>query len=449
MNRTMSKLSLYVKMIFRLAVGNRLRLLLTVIGMGLGIFIYALGTFLLEGYYYGSLKEATVIPENAMQVRLSPSMYMNQSQMRGELYTLLEQTTPVIVRSEYVQSRIKTMQTTSGKSLQVYGYVQGVTDMMDVGLFYHPEKGNRLVPFELVCGRYLTIQEIQNNETVAVIDEYTAKLLFGDSDPLGQLITLRKSVNDYSSDRIAFTIVGVVKNNYYVERDVRNAEEALFDSSNEMGYTAVVNVNIYCPYDSYKHFGIDESELRETNFFWTLEKKEYSLARYQLKSFIDGLDTSYGVFPTVYDRAYYLDILEKQLEPVRTGVQVASLILLTIAGVSSMSVLFFAMKERMAEIGIKKAFGASFIDIVVQFLYENLLISFIGSVLAVGVAVGVLLGMRGYIVEAFFADFEVVLTAKSLLLPLLIGCLQGCLFSLLPCMIAAGSSVTKALRMDV
>lgn len=63
---------------------------------------------------------------------------------------------------------------------------------------------------------------------------------------------------------------------------------------------------------------------------------------------------------------------------------------LIIAGVGVANIMFVVAKERTREIGIKRAVGAKRSYIIFQFIFESLLIAFIGGVLGLLVSVGLI-----------------------------------------------------------
>jgi len=113
-----------------------------------------------------------------------------------------------------------------------------------------------------------------------------------------------------------------------------------------------------------------------------------------------------------------------------------------------MSIIFFAMKERVYEIGVKKAFGASVIDIVFQFWLENLLIIVISVIVAVFGAVFTVVLCEKYIVENIYRYFEVYISKKNIILPILFGVAQGVFFTSIPCIRYSMLSVVRALKLE-
>jgi putative ABC transport system permease protein len=66
-----------------------------------------------------------------------------------------------------------------------------------------------------------------------------------------------------------------------------------------------------------------------------------------------------------------------------------ALVSLLIGGIGIMNVLLVSVAERVKEIGIRKAVGASALDIIFQFIFESFLLTAIGAFLGVILGVGV------------------------------------------------------------
>ena len=66
---------------------------------------------------------------------------------------------------------------------------------------------------------------------------------------------------------------------------------------------------------------------------------------------------------------------------------------LLVGGIGILAVMLISVKERTREIGIRRAVGATRQDIIRQFLYESLIIGFIGGGLGIVLGVGLVLGL--------------------------------------------------------
>ena len=105
-----------------------------------------------------------------------------------------------------------------------------------------------------------------------------------------------------------------------------------------------------------------------------------------------------------------------------------------------MNILLATVSERTREIGIRRALGATKRDIIVQFLSETLMLTFIGGVL--GIALGSLIPF----LVTYFGHMPTVITGLSLVLAFGISTAVGVVFGLYPAYRAANMDPIESLR---
>jgi len=123
------------------------------------------------------------------------------------------------------------------------------------------------------------------------------------------------------------------------------------------------------------------------------------------------------------------------------------LISLLVGGVGIMNIMYVTVTERTPEIGLRKAMGATKVDITLQFLIESVMITFWGWIL--GVVFG-LMGSYGLTLAANYAgiSWRFAFPVQGILVSLIfsIGC--GLLFGLRPAKQAAKLDPIIALRVE-
>ncbi len=150
------------------------------------------------------------------------------------------------------------------------------------------------------------------------------------------------------------------------------------------------------------------------------------------------------MFPGVEFTASCAEALIKTTKQVNNlimslALMLTGLILLT-GGVGIMNVLIISVKERTREIGLRKALGATSQDILLQFLIEGTLITFISG--SVGLIVGLICA---YTLSRFTISLPVAINSMMLFTSIFILLLVSVFFSFYPALKASKMSPAEAL----
>ena len=122
-------------------------------------------------------------------------------------------------------------------------------------------------------------------------------------------------------------------------------------------------------------------------------------------------------------------------------VAVASISLL-IGGIGIMNIMYVSVKERTKEIGLRMAVGAKGADILMQFLIEAILISITGGIL------GVLLGLGSTVFIEKFLQWPTSVTMYSILISFAVCAVTGIFFGYYPARKASALDPITALRYE-
>jgi putative ABC transport system permease protein len=123
-------------------------------------------------------------------------------------------------------------------------------------------------------------------------------------------------------------------------------------------------------------------------------------------------------------------------------------IALVVGGIGIMNIMLVSVTERTREIGLRKALGATEKDILVQFLFEAILLTAAGGL--VGIILGALLSSGATFVLKQFAGlaWQFVFPVSAMLLGLGVSALVGVVFGIYPARKAAQKSPIEALRYE-
>ena len=120
---------------------------------------------------------------------------------------------------------------------------------------------------------------------------------------------------------------------------------------------------------------------------------------------------------------------------------IASISLL-VGGIGIMNIMLVSVTERTREIGIRLAVGARGMDVLLQFLIEAILLSFVGGL------IGILIGMGASWLVADLMGWPVSVTLDSIILSFLFSTAIGVFFGWYPARKAARLNPIDALRYE-
>jgi putative ABC transport system permease protein len=108
-----------------------------------------------------------------------------------------------------------------------------------------------------------------------------------------------------------------------------------------------------------------------------------------------------------------------------------------------MNIMLVSVTERTREVGIRKAVGATRRDILLQFLLEAIMLSFVGGLL--GIALGI---TSANLISNLSPDFVTKVTPETLALSAGVASAVGLVFGVYPAARAANLRPIEALRYE-
>ena len=115
---------------------------------------------------------------------------------------------------------------------------------------------------------------------------------------------------------------------------------------------------------------------------------------------------------------------------------------LLVGGIGIMNIMLASVLERIKEIGIRRSLGAFQSDINSQFLFESIVISFLGGLVGIFIGVGISL------IIARYADIPTVISAWSIVVSFGVAFIVGLTFGYYPAQKASKLDPIVALRSD-
>jgi putative ABC transport system permease protein len=271
-------------------------------------------------------------------------------------------------------------------------------------------------------GRFINQLELDRKVKVAVLGSSLAEELFGEADPIGQIIT---------AGDIKLTVIGVL-----AERGLVGGEN--YDSRLIVPITVVFQK--FTPSQFARFIGdrvrmiVVELEDQAT-MEDTILQIELLLARRHEVS-LDQPDF------TINTQQDIISTQEATTEAFRTLLAWVAGVSLIVGGIGIMNIMLVSVTERTREIGLRQAVGATPNDVRWQFLTEALLLSLIGGL------IGVFAGIGGAWIFGILGEMRTVVVPASIGLAFSSAAAVGAFFGFYPANRAAQLDPIEALRYE-
>lgn len=280
---------------------------------------------------------------------------------------------------------------------------------------------NHLLSAETVCGSFLTEDQINNSEYKCVIGVDTVGKYF-DCTPeqaIGKKITAT-----IGSKKRQLEIVGIAAKESGIISQVVNefvpeiiylpsgTVQSMTDSTSLSQISVILNDT-----------DTDSTNNAMLNIKRTFSEKHGTDA-VKVENLTENKNSIINILSTV-----------KALLTAIAGISVV------VASIGITNIMFMSVTERKREIGIKKAIGATRLQIGTEFLIEGMTVSVTGCVMGILLSFGLTALIRTYL-----TDFSVTVSPSTVLLALSASMLVGALFSAVPSMKAAGEKPIDCLK---
>ena len=266
----------------------------------------------------------------------------------------------------------------------------------------------------ILQGRFLDAVDMRSRSKVCLITEELAEVVFGRENPIGKNLRVGE---------ISFTVVGVFRERV-----------GTFGLSEIQRYTVLVPFPLMEYYTGDASIDILYAQAATPEDVPGVTREAEAL----LRSRHPG-----GTY-VVQNLSAILNAARSIGTALTIVLLVIGFIALMVSGIGIMNIMLVTVTERTREIGIRKAIGARHREILYQFLIEAILISGIGSLLGILIALAIPVTVRPLLP----GNLRVPVPWLSVVIAFLVACSTGLFSGYLPANQAARLPRTESLRYE-
>ncbi|PTL36215.1 multidrug ABC transporter substrate-binding protein [Candidatus Methylomirabilis limnetica] len=276
--------------------------------------------------------------------------------------------------------------------------------------------------FRVLNGRPFTWQDVDGAAKVALVGDTIVKNLFGGTDPVGQIIRIKK---------VPFTVLGSLS---------PKGQSAWGQDQDDV---------ILIPISTAKRkvLGVSQANARAVGAI-VVQARGPMVMREAEEQVVALLRQRHRLQPEE-DNDFTVRNLVEVFGAQEQAARVMSILLgaiasvsLVVGGIGIMNIMLVSVTERTREIGLRLAVGAKAHDILTQFLVEAVTLSLIGGL------VGIALGLSVSVLISYFAMWSTQISGGAVLMAFAFSALVGICFGYYPARKAAFLDPIEALRYE-
>lgn len=394
---------------------NKLRSFLTILGIVVGIFsIISISTVI--SMLQKSIEEGTsMLGQNTFQIQKFPAMqeggpgsrdrFRNRKDITLDEYYRLKD---LLTVAQYVGAE----QWNFGKVIK-YAGEETNPNVSISGITPEAQPNNKWI---IEDGRAINSSDVEHYSRVCVLGKDVAKKIFHTVDPVGQYVR---------ADGKKLQVIGVYESQGEMFGESRD-NFVVMPITAYQNFYGKTNNSINITVMSHGKDTYDETIESAIGYMRTIRKVPA------------GSENDFEIFSN--------ETIMQTINGIKQGAEIGALVIAAIAllaaGVGIMNIMLVSVTERTREIGIRKAIGAQKKNILLQFLFEAVVLSVSGGIIGIifGIGIGNAAGLLLKATPTF--PFASVLTGVLVCLGI------GITFGTYPAYKAANLDPIEALRYE-
>ena len=399
-----------IRTAFNSIVRNRMRSLLTMLGIIIGVASVIDMVAIGKGAQLQIEEQISAMGTNVIMVHPGAASQGGIRMGASSRQSLTEDDVTALKNGVPSLTAVSPVARTSGQIIGGTGNWQ--TDVYGVNLSYL-----EIRDWQLASGEMFTERDIRASAKKTVIGATIVQELFEGLDPVGAKIRIRN---------VPFTVIGVLseKGQEAMGRDQDDLILAPYTTVlNRMGGTRYIN-QIIASVDDKDNIEAAQQDIE------TVLRRSHKLTGNQEDDFRIMTQTE------IMSRATQMSSVMTMLLGAIAGVS------LIVGGIGIMNIMLVSVTERTREIGIRMAIGAQNRDILMQFLIESVVLSVIGGLVGITFAILLAWGAQQWFGLRTAVDSGVIVMA------FLFSAVVGIFFGFYPARKASGLHPIDALRYE-
>lgn len=388
------------KMAIKSIVSNKLRAVLTMLGIIIGVVALVVLVSLVSGTTDTVTESVSSLGSDLLTVVVSDDKGDPLSLDEVEEFADEEE---IGLTAAVSEESFTVKYDSESESATVYGTTSSYFDIQGLSM---------------LLGRFILSSDVENNTYVCVINETMAEDLVGYLDCVGEEISI---------DGMKFTIIGVLD-------DDDDSLTAAFTSGS---YVA------YIPYTTLVRLSDTASNEISTFYVSAAEDSDTDMAETAItEQLLERFEEDEDAF-TVSNQSVLEDTVDDITNILAILLGGIAAISLLVGGIGIMNIMLVTVTERTREIGIRKSIGATRGEILRQFLLEGVVLCMMGCIIGIFVS-WVILSLASAVVSSLSLSFS--LNWLVVLLAVVFCLLIGIIFGLYPANKAAKMKPIDALH---